>query len=180
MKFLQSLTTSFLLALAIFGGRLNTGIAAGPHSKETLSDWANLKTLKPGQEIRVVTKHLSEHQGSFESLGEDGISLRRKAREQMYAREDVLRVSLKLGRDNSARNVMLGAAIGAGAGLGAGLGADKVIWDHTNCTEGPAFFCSGPPFTHWGFVLAPVGGVAGAIVGAAISERGWRDIYRVR
>ena len=73
--------------------------------------------------------------------------------------------------------MLIGTAIGAGAGLVIGLAANSVIWSHVNCTEGPQFDCGYPPNPHWGIILTPAGGVAGAAIGANI-PKGWHDLYR--
>jgi hypothetical protein len=168
------------LMLVLLATCLSPRAACGQDSKAQLSTWENLKSLTKGQVIRVVTKDVKSYQGEFESLSDDGITLRQKAHEQTLARKDVLRVSLKTGKSHMVRNTLIGAAIGAGGGLVFGLGADKVIWDHTTCTEGPAFNCAGPPFTHWGIVATAVGGAVGTITGAAIPTGGWLDVYRAR
>jgi hypothetical protein len=178
MKSLRTHSPAGFLVLTLLGACFGTLSASGQGSKGRSSSWDNLKTLTPGQEIRVVMNNFSSYQGEFQSLSDGGITLRRKATEQTLARKDVYRVSQKMGQDHSARNTLAGMAVGAGAGLGIGLIANHVIWSHVNCDEGPAFGCSGPPNPHWGIILTPVGGLAGAAIGAAIPTRAWRDLYR--
>ena len=173
-------TLSGFLLLALFAACFTTGMASAQDSKGRSGNWDNLKSLTPSQGIRVVTNDLKVYQGEFESLSEGGITLRQAAGEQTLARKDVFRVSQKLGQDHLTRNTLLGSVVGAGAGLGTGLIANHVIWSHVNCDEGPAFGCSYPPNPHWGIILTPVGGLAGAVIGAAVPTRAWRDLYRAR
>jgi hypothetical protein len=162
--------------LVLLGACFITGTASGQDSSGR-SSWDNLKSLTPGQEIRVVMNNVSSHQGEFVSLSDDGITLRQAAGDQTRAREGILRVSQNRGRNHGSRNTLIGLAVGAGAGLVAGTAANHVIWSHVNCDEGPAC-CSGPPNPHWGIILTPVGFLAGALVGAAIPTGGWHDVYR--
>ena len=183
MKSVRTLSPAGLLVLVLLGACFSTGTASGQDSKGRSSSWDNLKSLTPGQEISVVMNNLQSYQGKFESLSEDGITLRQAAGEQTLAREEILRVSRKIrrrkkGQDHGVRNAVIGTVVGAGAGLGIGIAANNVIWSHTNCTEGPRFGCGYPPNPHWGIILTPIGGVAGAFVGALMPTGAWHDIYR--
>ncbi len=180
MKSISMLSSVGYVILGLLAACSSPWVACGQDSKGRSGDWDDLKSLTPGRVIRVVTKDVNSYQGEFRSLNEDGITLRQKAGERTLARKDIVRVSLKSGQSHAVRNTLIGAAIGAGAGLGIGLGADKVIWDHTNCTEGPAFSCGGPPNPHWEIILTSVGGLGGAAIGGAIPTGGWHDVYRAR
>jgi hypothetical protein len=163
------------LVLALLGACFSTGTASGQDSKGGLSSWHNLKSLTPGQEIRVVMNNVKSYQGEFESFSDDGITLRQAAGEQTLARKDVLRVSRK-GQDHRTRNAVIGAVVGAGAGLWIGL----TPYRGRNCTQGPEFQCGYPPNPHLAEGLTPAGALAGAVVGAVIPTGGWHDIYRAR
>jgi hypothetical protein len=180
MKSLRRLSRAGFLVLALLAACFSTRAASGQNSKGQLSSWDNLKSLRPGQEIRVVTNNVKSYQGEFESLSEAGITLRQRAGEQTLARKDVFRVSQKIGQDHGVRNALIGTVVGAGAGLGIGLAVNNVIWSHTNCTLGPLFHCGYPPNPHWGIILTPAGGLAGAVIGAAMPTRAWHDLYRAR
>jgi hypothetical protein len=180
MKSLRTLSPADFLVLALLGACFSTGTASGQDSKGRASSWDNLKSLRPGQEIRVVMNNVKSYQGAFESLSDGGITLRQATGEQTLARKDILRVSQKIGQDHRVQNVLTGAVVGAGAGLGIGLIANHVIWSHRNCTEGPLFGCGYPPNPHWGIILTPLGGLAGATIGSAVPTGGWNDVYRAR
>lgn len=174
MKSLRTLSPAGFLVLALLGACFSTGTASGQDSKGRSSSWDNLKSLTPGQEIRVVMNNVKSYQGEFESLSDDGITLRQAAGEQTLARKDILRVSRKKGKNHQARNVVIGAAVGAVLGLRIGINQ----YLGRNCTEGPAFSCAGPPTPGEAEILTPLGGLAGAAVGAVIPTDGWHDLYR--
>ena len=176
MKSLRTL--SGFLVLLLLEACFSTGMASGKGSKGRLTSWDNLKSLTPGQEIRVEMNNDQSYQGEFESLSDDGITLRQPAGERALARQDISRISQMIGQNHRRRNALIGAVAGAGLGLGAGSGADHVIWSHANCTEGPAFSCGYPPNPHWALIGTPVVGLAGAAIGGLIPTGGWRDIYR--
>jgi len=178
VKSLRTLSLSGFLVVAFLAACFSTGTASGQDPIGRSSSWDNLRSLRSDQEIRVVMNNFKSYQGEFESLSDDGITLRQAAGEQTLARKDILRVSQKIGQDHGVRNAIVGTVVGAGAGLVIGLVANHVIWSHVNCDEGPE--CAPPPNPHWGIILTPVGGVAGTAIGAAVPTRAWRDVYRAR
>jgi len=80
-----------VLVPALLAACFSTGTASGHDSKGRSSSWDNLKSLTPGQEIRVVVKNAKCYQGEFESLSDGGITLRQAAGEQTLARKDILK-----------------------------------------------------------------------------------------
>jgi len=173
MKSVRRLSPAGFLVLAPLAACFSAGVAAAQDVKGQSASWDNLRTLRPGQEIRVVLNDVKSYQGEFQALSEDGITLRPAAGEQTLARQDILRVSSK-GQKRRARNALIGAAVGAGAGLGIGAAAD-----HNSCGNKPMSF--GPCFPNLGKeVLTPVGALAGAVVGAVMPTGGWHDVYRAR
>ena len=173
MRSLRGPSSACLMVLAL----LAACFSAAPATAQDSGSWDNLRSLRPGQETCVVMNDVKSYQGEFESLSDEGITLRQAAGEQTLARKDILRVSQKEGRDHQTRDVLIGLAVGAGAGLVIGLSPYFV---QRNCTEGPAFSCGNPPNPHLVEGLTPVGSMAGAAVGAAISTRGWHTVYRTR
>ena len=176
MRSLRTPSPAGFLVLALLAACFSAGAASGQESKGRSSSWDNLKSLTLGQEIRVVMKNVKSYQGEFESLTDDGITLRQAAGEQTLARKDVLRVSRK-GQSHGTRNAVIGAVVGAGAGLVIGLAPYFV---QRNCTEGPAFNCGSPPNPHYVAILTPVGFLAGAIIGAVVPTGRWHEVYRAR
>jgi hypothetical protein len=180
MKFPKKLLAATSLVFGLWGLTFGA-VAARAHDSSVLNGkWNDLKFLKPGQEIRVVTNDLDSYRGEIESVSDEGITLRPKKRELTIDRKKIFRISQKLEESHRTRDALLGAAIGAGAGLATGLLANKVIRDRRTCTEGPEFSCAPPPFTHWGATLTPAGAGLGGTMGAVLSSGGWIDIYRTR
>jgi hypothetical protein len=177
MKSLRTLSSAGFLVLALLAACFSAGAASGQDSKGRSSGWDHLKSLTPGQEIRVVMNNFKSYQGEFRSLSDDGITLRQAAGEQTLARKDILRVSQKKGHNHRARNAVIGAAVGAGVGLGIGV---SYYLRPRNCTEGPLFSCAGPSNLDLAKILTPVGALAGAAIGAAIPTGGWHTVYRAR
>jgi hypothetical protein len=133
------------------------------------ANWDNLKQLTPGAEIKIVLNDVKSCQGQFASANDGAIVVRLGAGDQTFVRQNVLRVSVK-GESRRRRNALIGAAVGAGVGLGIGAGVDA----SQKCGLGPCFPNLGIE------VLTPVGAITGALVGAALPARGWRDVYRAR
>jgi hypothetical protein len=175
MKSLRTLSSAGILVLALLGACFSTGTASGQDSKGRSSSWDILKSLTPGQEIRLVMNNLKSYQGKFKSLSDGGITLQQAAGEQTLARKDVLRVSRKIGQNHQVRNVLIGTVVGAGAGLVIGL---TPYFVQRNCTLGPDFNCGYPPNPHRAEILTPVGGLAGTIIGGLVPTGGWHDVYR--
>jgi hypothetical protein len=160
-----------LVALSALGARTVVPLQ-GEDRQAANASWDNLKTLRPGQQIRVVLNDAKSYQGELQSLNDDGITLRQASGEQMLARRDILRVSSK-AQKRRGRNALIGAAVGAGAGLGIGAAADH----SQNCSK--ASF--GPCFNNLGKeVGTPLGALAGAVVGAVMPASGWHEVYRTR
>ena len=180
MKSLRTLSLAGFLVLALLAACFSTGVASGQDSKGRSSSWDNLRPLTPGQEIRVVMNNFKSYQGEFESLSDNGITLRQAAGERTLARKDIFRVSQKMGHDHRSRNALIGAVVGTWAGLGIGLAANQVIFSHVNCTLGPAFNCGNPPNPHWDIILSSLGVLAGTAIAAEVPTHGWRDLYRAR
>jgi len=177
MKSVRTLSPASVLVLAQLAACFSTGVASGQDSKGRSSSWDNLRSLTPGQEIRVVMNNVKSYQGEFESLRDGGITLRQAAGEQTLARKDILRVSQKTGQSHRGRNAVIGAVLGTVAGLVIGLGPYYV---QRNCTLGPAFDCGSPPNAHYVAILMPVGVLAGAAIGAVVPTGGWHEVYRAR
>jgi hypothetical protein len=87
------------------------GATASP-LRAAKSDWDNLTMLKPGQLIRVELNDAKSYEGALQAVNDEGITLRRVAGEQTFARRDILRVSRK-AKNHRFRNELIGTAIAA-------------------------------------------------------------------
>ena len=155
---------SLLLVTTIFSISLPAQ-EPGEHS------WDNLQQLRVGQKIEVVDTHLKKLKGTFLSFSEEAISLRVGKDEVGVQREDVFRVSLR-EKSKRLRKALIGMAIGAGAGVAA----------IEICAYASSGFlpCAGQDFRAVAYaILVPVGGAAGAGIGAAFPP-GYQTIYRAK
>jgi len=154
-----------LIAVAIF----NKPLMAGAVGVE--SSWDNLKSLAPGQRIRVVLNSAKSAEGNLETVTAEALSVKQASGVESYARQDILRVSTR-GEKHRSRNALLGAAGGAAVGLAIGAGVDH------GCSGSGLSSCIVPNAGK--IVLTPVGAVVGAVAGALIPTGGWHDMYRAR
>jgi hypothetical protein len=131
--------------------------------------WGNLKQLASGQQIWIVLNDAKSYSGQFQSVSNDGIVLRLGKDNQMFERQNVLRVSTK-GASHRKRNALIGAGIGFAVGLGTGAAesaSNRKEWPQNKYTEAGAIV---------GVGLAGVG----ALIGAVLPTGGWHDVYRAR
>ncbi len=138
-------------------------VTAGSRLWGANSDWNNLKTLKPGQQIRIVLNDNKLYQGEFQALNDEGITLRHASGEQTFARKDIHRISSYQGfKTHLARNMLIGAAIGAA------LATPLMLANHN-------------PYNSWWHSSVWVAGVfvpGGAGIGAAVTSAHWHAVYR--
>jgi len=126
------------------------------------ADWAVVKLLAPGTQVRVEAGH--RRSGPILSVTDEAIVLRSGGQEQTFTRAQVTRVDVKK-RGHRKRNALIGAAAGAGAGAGLAAAAASCGGD-----------CIGSQAVEIG---APIGlGLIGAAIGAVIPTGGWRELYR--
>jgi hypothetical protein len=86
--------------------------------------WSNLKQIKEGQKVRIVTMDLKSVQGGFLSYSEQAIRVRTEEdKEIAVPRGDVFRVT-GLYKTRRAKRILIGMGIGAGVGAAAGGIAD--------------------------------------------------------
>lgn len=143
----------FLILVPVFG-----------MAQPTKDTWDNLRRLASGQQIRIVLNGAKSYSGQFESVSNDGLTVRTGAGEQPFERQNVLRVSTK-GESHRLRNSLLD--LGVGVGVGAAIAAGGT----SNDSEARAIVMP---------IGVLVGAGAGAGGGAAIPTRGWYDVYGAR
>ncbi len=130
------------------------------------TSWTNLSTLLPGQKIQVIETNSKKHSGTFVSFSEAAIVYQDTAGGQTVPRQEVRRVKL-MENNHRLRNIVVGGLVGAGIGAAIGAGVFH------GCTPNPsAQFpnCVGVSISKGEGVaiLAPVGFLAGAVVGVLI------------
>ena len=145
----------FALILSTFG-------ATASPLRAAKSDWNNLHNLKPGQLIRVVLNGDQSYEGAFRAVNDEGITLRRAAGEQTFARRDVLHVYFK-SKNHLVRNIFIGGAIGAVLATPIVLANDlrNEWWSYA--------------WWVWPLFVGP-----GAGLGTAIPTGGWHEVYHAR
>jgi hypothetical protein len=149
------------------------GISCASWAQGDQASWTNLSTLYPGQRIQIVEMNSKKHSGSFVSFTETAIVYEDTAGGQTIPKQDVRRVKL-MENKHRLRNVLIGGLVGAGIGAAIGAGVFH------GCTPNPPSQfsnCIGPsPSRGEGAaILAPVGFLAGAVVGAFVP--GHRTVY---
>ena len=125
-------------------------------------DWATVKLLLPGQNVKVVTADGRSRAGSVRSVSDDSIRIGK----QSIRREDVRQVLMRApGRRG--RHALIGLGIGAAAGVGLGFATplpENDKWD----SRGQEIAFAIP-------LCAGVGAGIGALLPA---HRGWHEVYR--
>jgi hypothetical protein len=140
----------------------------------SLTSWADLNSLQPGQKIQVIQMNSKKDTGTFLDVSDTAIALQEKSGAQTIQKQDVRIVKL-MKNTHRLRNTLIGAA--AGAGVGAGIGA---------ATYRP---CKPPPGSYLFTCLIDFGrgpqsafGAAVGLVGGAVTGALWpshKILYRV-
>ena len=126
--------------------------------------WSSVKSIAPGEEVRVVVSGRGSIQGSLQSVTDDSVVLNAGSGPQTLGHRDVTRVSVKK-KSHRRRNALIGLAAGAGVGAVVGVAS--------KCTG----FCliSTGQITA---VTTVAGALLGTIVGVVIPTGGWQEIYK--
>ncbi|MGO8737244.1 MAG: hypothetical protein ACLQVM_31140 [Terriglobia bacterium] len=151
-------------------GFTGIGLVNAAGSKSTNANWASLKQLATGQEVRVVLNDGKSYAAEFQGFSDEAIVVRTFAGEQTFSRQNVLRLSAK-NESHRMRNVLIGAAAGCGAGLG--IAAAYAESQRKEYPQNHYFEVDGP-------ILGVLIGGAGGGLAAALSKGGWHDVYRVK
>jgi hypothetical protein len=143
-------------------------LAAGVARAQTANtDWANVKRIAAGEEIRVSMSDGKSFRGQLQSSTADSLIMVAANSQQTLARPQVAKIATK--RDSHRmRNTLIGLGLGAGAGLAGGA-----VEDHSDCAGRCGFG------NNLGKVIfTPLGAVVGTVVGVAWPTGGWHEVYR--
>ena len=137
-------------------------------------DWANVRSLAAGTNIRVYLTSSGNENGKIVSVADDAVVVDTGKGTQTIARNSIARLSAR--KTHRVRNALIGAGIGAGVGLGIGVGIDSSVFNSPLCPTSNA----GCSVARHGKEIGAAGfGILGALIGALIPGGGWQDIYRV-
>ncbi len=159
----------FIIAILLAAGLISAQTPTAPASNPGKSDWANLKRLAAGEEIRVSMSDGKSFRGQLQSATEDSLIMVAASSQQTLGRPQITKIATK-GASHRGRNTLIGLGIGAGAGLAIGAGADSSCAPH-NCWFDNNF---------GKVVFTPLGALVGTIVGVAWPTGGWHEVYRLK
>ncbi len=151
------------------------GIACASWAQGDKDSWTNLGVLHPGQKIQIVEMNSKKHSGTFVSFSEVAILYEDNAGGQTIPRPQIRRVKLMENR-HRLRNILIGGLVGAGVGAAIGAGAFHGCTVNASSSQFPN--CLGPSISRGegAAIIAPIGFLAGALIGAFVP--GHHTIYR--
>ena len=132
-------------------------------------NWANVKGLTIGGEIKVSAAGGKSFRGQLQSVTDDSLVMLAANTQQSVPRAEVLRVSTK-GESHRKRNTLIGLGVGAGTGFGIGAGIDH------GCVPQGCFFSDNIGKA----VFTPLGALIGTIIGVAWPTGTWHEIYHAK
>lgn len=134
------------------------------------ANWATVKSLTVGGEIKVSSADGKSFRGQLQSVTDESLVILAANTQQSLPRAQVLKISTK-GDSHRKRNALIGLGIGAGGGLGIGAGLDQ------SCNStGWLFRCNNAGKA----IFTPIGAIIGTIIGVAWPTGGWHEVYRSR
>jgi|ERR1700723_2451845 hypothetical protein len=141
------------------------GIAGASSAQGDKASWTNLSALHPGQKIQVVEMNSKKHSGTFVSFTETAILYQDTAGGQTIPRQDIRHVKL-MENKHRLRNILIGGVVGAGAGAAIGAGVFHGCTPNPPSSQFPNCLGASVSRSEGAAILAPVGFLAGALVGA--------------
>ena len=107
----------FALALALLF-TLPLSAPAAAATPGPAADWSVVRSLSPGDKVRVSTRDGDRLKGRFESATDTEINFTEDGRRVTLRHDSIKRV--EIGPKNRWKGALLGAGVGGGAGAGAG------------------------------------------------------------
>jgi hypothetical protein len=130
------------------------------------TNWANVKNLTIGAEIRVSIEGGKNFRGEVQNVTDEALIIVAASSQESLPRAQVRKVATK-GESHRLRNTLIGLGVGAGAGLGIGAGVDSGC--KGNCWFGNNIGKE---------ALTPVGAIVGTLIGVAWPTGLWHEVYR--
>lgn len=151
----------FLFATLVAAGLI--AAQTPPAAPSSHPDWANVKRLAAGDEIRVSMSDGKSFRGQLQSTTDESLIMVAASAQQTLARPQITKIATK-GVSHRTRNALIGLGVGAGGGLAIGAATDSGNhgWFQNIGKE----------------ALTPLGALVGAIVGVAWPTGGWHEVYR--
>jgi hypothetical protein len=134
------------------------------------ANWATVKSLTIGGEVKVSSADGKSYRGQLQSVTDESLVILAANTQQSLPRAQVLKIATK-GESHRKRNALIGLGIGAGAGLGIGAGVD-----HGGCNTNCFFKIDNIGKA----IFTPLGAIIGTIVGVAWPTGNWHDVYRAK
>src|ERR1039457_3608951 len=138
---------------------------AAAQPAKPIANWANLNQLVTGAEIRVTLANGKTLRGFVQRVTPESLAINATTGQETLSRQDIRRADLKRP-GHRGRNTLIGLAVGTGVGLAAGAVADS--------KAGPGIWLPNAGKV----VLTPLGAIIGTVVGVALPNGGWREVYR--
>ena len=113
----------FVLAILLAAGVTAAQTPAPSASSPTKSDWANVKRLAAGEEIRVSMSDGKSFRGQLQSTTDESLIMVAASAQQTLARPQITKIAAK-GASHRGRNALIGLGVGAGGGLAIGAATD--------------------------------------------------------
>jgi|HubBroStandDraft_6_1064221.scaffolds.fasta_scaffold580461_2 hypothetical protein len=141
-------------------------LAAGTAAAQK-TNWANVKGLPVGGEIRVSLDGGRSYRGQVQNVTDESLVMVAASSQESLARAQIMKVATK-GENHRIRNTFIGLAAGAGGGAGIGAGLDA------QCPPRGCFISNNLGKE----ILTPIGAVVGTLIGIAWPTGLWHEIYR--
>jgi hypothetical protein len=133
------------------------------------TNWANVRNLPIGGEIRVSLEGGKSYRGQVQSVTDEALVMVAASSQESLARAQIVKVATK-GENHRIRNTFIGLAAGAGGGAGIGAGLDA------QCAPRGCFISNNLGKE----ILTPIGAVVGTLIGIAWPTGLWHEIYRAK
>jgi hypothetical protein len=141
-------------------------VAAATSAAQPPAGWSSVQGLPAGTEVRIAMAQSTAVSGKLENVTGTSLTLDPGSGPRSIDRQQVTRVSVKTMARRK-RSTFIGLAVGAGGGAAFGGAAASSCSGNICGGHGAAVIAA----------AAAAGAIIGALIGAAVSHDGWRDVY---